>query len=100
MFPDGAGFNPGYRLGKILSIRALLTTIVALITSSRCSSPTSGWPNTMNITTSKANANAQKIEGLKAWIDPEGYRRFIAGQRSVPLRTKLMRKGGSQKRNK
>ena len=36
VFPDGAGFNPGYRLAKDPSTRASPTTIAARTTSSRC----------------------------------------------------------------
>ena len=31
--------------------------------------------------TSKGKRKRAETEGVKAWIDPEGYRRFIAGKK-------------------
>lgn len=77
-FPDGTGFNPGYRLAKTRPLaedyrrtRHFLEMLKPDI-----------WLAQHNEYYDLAGkAERAKSEGVKAWIDPEGYRRFIAGKK-------------------
>jgi metallo-beta-lactamase class B len=81
VFPDGAGFNPGYRVAKDPSYPGI----------------TRDYRNTLNVLENlepdiwaaphceyfdlEGKKKRAATEGVKAWIDPEGYRQFIAGKR-------------------
>jgi metallo-beta-lactamase class B len=81
VFPDGAGFNPGYRLVADPSYPGiaddyrrthhLLETLKPDI-----------WLAQHNEYYDLAGKRERaRTEGVNAWIDPEGYRRFIAGKK-------------------
>lgn len=80
-FPDGAGFNPGYRLVRdpiypgiendFRRTRHFLEMLRPDI-----------WLAQHNEYYDLAGKRERaKTEGVSAWIDPEGYRRFIAGKK-------------------
>jgi metallo-beta-lactamase class B len=81
VFPDGSGINPGYRLVKNPSYpgiaddyRRTLSTLELLKPDIWLASHTAEF----DFEAKRARAAA---EGVKAWVDPEGYRRYVAGQR-------------------
>jgi metallo-beta-lactamase class B len=81
-FPDGAGFNPGYRLAgtdpsypgiadDYRRTHHFLEMLEADI-----------WLSQHNEYYDLEGKRARAAtEGLSAWIDPDGYRRFIAGKK-------------------
>ena len=78
LFPDGSGFNPGYRLAKDPSYPGIngdyrrthhtLEMLKADI-----------WLAQHNeYYDLEGKRQRAKTQGVNAWIDPEGYRRFMA----------------------
>ena len=82
VFPDGAGFNPGYRVsattpsypGITEDFRRTLHTLEML-------KPDIWGGHHTEFFDLKGKRERARIEGVNAWIDPEGYREFIAGKR-------------------
>lgn len=80
-FPDGAGFNPGYRLAKDPSYPGIADDfrrthhMLEML-------KTDIWLAQHNeYYDLEGKRKRAATEGVKAWIDPEGYRRFIAGKK-------------------
>lgn len=81
VFPDGAGFNPGYRLVKNPSYPGIAEDyrrthhFLEML-------KTDIWLAQHNeYYDLDGKRERAKTEGIKAWIDPEGYRRFIADKK-------------------
>jgi hypothetical protein len=65
---------------RTLPIPASRKTIAEPTISSKCSSQTSSSRNNEYYDL-KGKLVRAKTDGVKAWMDPEGYRRFIAGKK-------------------
>jgi metallo-beta-lactamase class B len=84
VFPDGCGFNPGYRVasrdpsypGIEDDFRRTLHTLEMLKPDIWAGHHTEYFD--LEVKRAKAATS-----GVQAWVDPEGYRRFIAGKRKA-----------------
>ena len=84
VFPDGCGFNPGYRVssrnpsypGIEADYRRTLHTLEML-------RPDIGGGHHTEYFDFADKRKRAESEGVKAWVDPEGYRRFIAEKRKA-----------------
>lgn len=83
VFPDGAGFNPGYHVaadsrasypGITEDYRRTLHTLEML-------SPDIWGGHHTEYFDLVGKRERSRSEGVNAWVDPEGYRAFIAGKR-------------------
>lgn len=81
VFPDGTSVNPGYRVAVEPSypgigddFRCTYDTLASLKPDVWLS------PHTANMNFDAELARVEQ-EGVKAWVDPEGYARFIAAER-------------------
>ena len=82
VFPDGAGFNPGYRLmttnpsypGIADEYRRTLHTLEML-------KPDIWLAQHNEYYDLGGKLKRAETEGFAAWVDPDGYRRFVSGKR-------------------
>lgn len=77
-FPDGAGFNPGYRLAKNPSYPGIENDYRNTHHFLEMLKPDIWLAQHNEYYDLEGKQQRAKTEGVKAWIDPEGYRRFIA----------------------
>jgi metallo-beta-lactamase class B len=81
VFPDGAGFNPGYRLVKnpiypgIAEDYRRTHHFLEMLKSDIWLAQHNEYYDL------EGKRERARNEGLKAWVDPEGYRRFIADKK-------------------
>lgn len=80
-FPDGAGFNPGYRLAKDPSYPGIADDYRRTHHALEMLKPDIWLAQHNEYYDLEGKRERAKTEGVKAWIDPEGYRRFIAGKK-------------------
>jgi metallo-beta-lactamase class B len=81
VFPDGTSVNPGYRLvnnpsypGIMEDYQRTLTTLESL--------KSDIWLSPHNDTTNfDAKRAKSATEGIKAWVDPDGFKNWVATQR-------------------
>ena len=81
VFPDGAGFNPGYRLAKDPSYPGIADDYRRTHHALEMLKPDIWLAQHNEYYDLEGKRERAKTEGVKAWIDPEGYRRFIAGKK-------------------
>lgn len=81
-FPDGGGFNPGYRVSaKDPSYPGITDDYRRTHHFWEMQKPDI-WLAQHNEYYDLAGKRARaRTEGVKAWMDPEGYRRFVAGRK-------------------
>lgn len=81
VFPDGSSINPGYRLEKHPSYPGIADDFRRTFHAHEMLKPDI-WlhSHTSFFDFEKKRARAEK-EGVKAWVDPEGYRKFVIGCR-------------------
>jgi len=77
-FPDGAGFNPGYRLAKNPSYPGIAEDYRRTHHVLEMLKPDIWLAQHNEYFDLEGKRERAKTEGIRAWIDPEGYRRFIA----------------------
>ena len=80
-FPDGAGFNPGYRLVKNPSYPGIADDYRHTHHFLETLKPDIWLAQHNEYYDFESKRQRAQTEGVKAWIDPEGYRRFIAGKK-------------------
>ena len=80
-FPDGAGFNPGYRIAKNPSYPGIADDFRRTHHVLEMLKPDIWLAQHNEYYDLEGKRKRAKTEGVKAWIDPEGYRRFIAGKK-------------------
>lgn len=83
VFPDGAGFNPGYRVSVDPSypgINADYRRTHHVLEMLQPDIWLAQHNEYYDFATKRVRA---ETEGVAAWIDPEGYRRFIAGKKAA-----------------
>ena len=80
-FPDGAGFNPGYRLAKNPSYPGISDDYRNTLHALEMVKPDIWLAEHNEYCDFRGKRQRAETEGMAAWIDPEGYRRFVAGKR-------------------
>lgn len=80
VFPDGAGFNPGYQIAnpeEYLGINQDYRATLHFLETLRPDIWLGHHTEYFDLEGKRTHAS----EGAKAWVDPEGYRRWVAGKR-------------------
>jgi metallo-beta-lactamase class B len=80
-FPDGAGFNPGYRIARNPSYPGIEDDFRRTHHMLEMLKPDIWLAQHNEYYDFEGKRRRAETEGVKAWIDPEGYRRFIAGKK-------------------
>jgi metallo-beta-lactamase class B len=80
-FPDGSGFNPGYRLIKNPSYPGITDDYRRTHHFLEMLKPDIWLAQHNEYYDLEGKRKRAETEGIKAWIDPEGYRRFISGKK-------------------
>jgi metallo-beta-lactamase class B len=81
VFPDGAGFNPGYRLVKNPSYPGIADDYRRTHHKLEMLKPDIWLAQHNEYYDLEGKRERARTEGVNAWIDPEGYRRFVAGKK-------------------
>lgn len=80
-FPDGAGFNPGYRVAKDPSYPGITDDYRNTLHTLEMIKPDIWLAQHNEAYDFDGKRKRAEREGVRAWIDPDGYRRFIAGKK-------------------
>tara|TARA_R110002051_G_scaffold87587_1_gene154289 strand:- start:724 stop:1671 length:948 start_codon:yes stop_codon:yes gene_type:complete len=80
-FPDGAGFNPGYRVAKDPSYPGMTDDYRNTHHTLEMIKPDIWLAQHNEYYNFDGKRKRAETEGVSAWIDPDGYRRFIAGKK-------------------
>ncbi len=80
-FPDGAGFNPGYRLAKDPSYPGIAEDFRRTHHKLEMLKPDIWLAQHNEYYDLEGKRQRAATEGIKAWEDREGYRRFVAGKK-------------------
>ncbi len=80
-FPDGAGFNPGYRVAKNPSYPGITEDYRRTHHMLEMLKPDIWLAQHNEYYGFEGKRKRAETEGVNAWVDPEGYRRFIAGKK-------------------
>ncbi len=93
-FPDGAGFNPGYRLHKDPIYPGIEEDLRRTHYMLEMLKPDIWLAPHNEYYDFEGKRERAKTQGLSAWMDPEGYRRWFAGKKrafedQVDLETKV-----------
>lgn len=80
-FPDGAGFNPGYRVAKDPSYPGITEDYRRTHHVLEMLKPDIWLAQHNEYFDFERKRQRARTEGANAWIDPEGYRRFVAGKK-------------------
>jgi metallo-beta-lactamase class B len=80
-FPDGAGFNPGYQLARTPIYPGINGDFRRTHHFLEMLKPDIWLAQHNEYYDLEGKRMRAESEGVKAWIDPEGYRRFIAGKK-------------------
>ena len=81
VFPDGAGFNPGYRVANPQEYPGITQDYRNTLHFFESLKPDIWGGHHTEYFDLEGKRKRAVTEGVKAWVDPEGYRRFIAGKR-------------------
>jgi metallo-beta-lactamase class B len=82
VFPDGGGFNPGYRVaGLDPSYVGIEDDYRRTLHTWEMLKPDIWLAHHTEYFGLEAKRKRAATEGVDAWVDPEGYRRFVAGKR-------------------
>lgn len=81
VFPDGAGFNPGYRLARDPSYPGIAEDYRRTHHFLEMLKPDIWLAQHNEYYDLEGKRQRAATEGVGAWVDPEGYRRFIAGKK-------------------
>jgi metallo-beta-lactamase class B len=80
-FPDGAGFNPGYRLAKTPSYPGIADDFRRTHHILEMLKPDIWLAQHNEYYDFEGKRQRAQTEGVNAWMDAEGYRRFVAGKK-------------------
>ncbi len=80
-FPDGAGFNPGYRLVNNASYPGIADDYRRTHHTLEMLTPDIWLAQHNEYYDLEGKRKRAETEGVNAWVDPEGYRRFVAGKK-------------------
>jgi len=81
VFPDGGGFNPGYRVAKEPSYPGITDDYRRTLHAWEMLKPDIWLGHHSEYFDLDGKRARAATEGVNAWVDPEGYRRFVAGKR-------------------
>jgi metallo-beta-lactamase class B len=81
VFPDGTSINPGYRVAKNPSYPGIEADFRRTLHRLEMLRPDIWFSHHPEGSDLEAKRKRAAAEGVKAWVDPEGYRRFVAKQR-------------------
>jgi metallo-beta-lactamase class B len=82
VFPDGSGVNPGFRVARNPSypgIEGDYRQTLHVLESLKPDIWLHSHTDTMGFAAKAARA---RTEGVRAWVDPEGYRKWVASERA------------------
>ena len=82
-FPDGAGFNPGYRVANNPAYPGITGDYRRTHHALEMLKPDIWLAQHNEYYDLEGKRQRAQTEGVKAWIDPEGYRRWVAGRTRV-----------------
>jgi metallo-beta-lactamase class B len=77
-FPDGAGFNPGYRVANNPSYPGITADFRRTHHALEMLKPDIWLAQHNEYYDLEGKRQRAQTEGVKAWMDPEGYRRWVA----------------------
>jgi metallo-beta-lactamase class B len=80
-FPDGAGFNPGYRLAKNPSYPGITGDFRGTHHKLEILRPDIWLAQHNEYYNLEGKRKRAQIEGVNAWVDAEGYRRWVASKK-------------------
>ncbi|SIR53304.1 subclass B3 metallo-beta-lactamase [Bosea sp. TND4EK4] len=80
-FPDGAGFNPGYRIAKDPSYPGIAEDYRKTHYRLEMIKPDIWLAQHNEYYDFEGKRKRAETEGVRAWADAEGYRRFVAGKK-------------------
>jgi metallo-beta-lactamase class B len=80
-FPDGAGFNPGYRLVEKPSYPGIADDYRRTHHLLETLKPDIWLAQHNEYYDLDGKRERARTEGVNAWVDPDGYRRFVAGKK-------------------
>ena len=81
VFPDGGGFNPGYRVAQPESYPGINQDYRNTLHFLEDQHPDIWGGHHTEYFDLEGKRKRAAIEGVSAWVDPEGYRQFIASKR-------------------
>jgi metallo-beta-lactamase class B len=81
VFPDGSGVNPGYRVAKDPSYPGIGDDYRRTLYVLETLKPDIWLAPHLETFDFEGKRDRAATEGAKAWVDPEGYRLFVAAQR-------------------
>ncbi len=81
VFPDGAGFNPGYQIANPEEYPGINQDYRNTLHFLESLKPDIWGGHHTEYFDLEGKRIRAETEGVNAWIDPEGYRQFIAGKR-------------------
>lgn len=81
VFPDGAGFNPGYQIANPEGYAGINRDYRYTLHVLETLQPDIWGGHHTEYFDFGGKRSRARSEGVKAWVDPEGYRRFIASKR-------------------
>jgi metallo-beta-lactamase class B len=81
VFPDGGGFNPGYRVAKSPSYPGITDDYRRTHHAWEMLKPDIWLGHHTEYFDLEGKRKRAQTDGVNAWVDPEGYRRFVAGKK-------------------
>lgn len=82
VFPDGTSVNPGYRVGRNPSYRGIADDFRRTFRTLESLKPDVWLTGHTNAFGYEAKLAQAAKDGAAAWVDPEGYRAFVAAARA------------------
>ncbi|MFZ0267380.1 subclass B3 metallo-beta-lactamase [Caulobacter sp.] len=95
VFPDGAGFNPGYRITKDPSYPGIEADYRRTHHTLEMLKPDIWLAQHNEYYDLEGKRARARTDGVRAWIDPEGYRRWVASK-NLAFETLVARESGAQ----
>jgi metallo-beta-lactamase class B len=83
VFPDGGGFNPGYKVAQLESYPGINQDYRNTLHFLESLHPDIWGGHHTEYFDLEGKRKRATTEQVKAWVDPEGYRRFVATKRRV-----------------
>ncbi|MBU1316798.1 MAG: subclass B3 metallo-beta-lactamase [Alphaproteobacteria bacterium] len=83
VFPDGAGFNPGYKMTGSPSYPGIERDYRDTHHRLELLKPDIWAGHHTEYFDLEGKRKRAETEGVAAWVDPDGYRRFVAGKKSA-----------------
>jgi len=83
VFPSGTSINPGYRLAGTPSYPGIADDMRRTVGVLEGLAPDIWLPAHSDVLELESRRARSMVEGVHAWIDPRGYRRWVTGQRMM-----------------